>query len=363
MYITEAVTIESIESIPEYPGARLFKFKDRLYQIVIASSIHYEVGEQVIYIPAHTLLPDWLLKHLNLWDYGRECGMLGGKEHRIVRVNRFARNPNYLNTGIIVKLIDGKLPKCSEPFNKDTTNLEKELGLSYRKKGTAHIFNGDIFLCDVAINKNDIYDLRYLHKEFIDKYVTYQECVAGRQFYISIHRNIKHHSAFGENYNIYVCDYPWGKYRFLSNTKKNCKGNLFIKVLKKNQIEYMLTSLLISYPNVDQITLSCVLRTTAFGNYRDVDKHLNNFVITDIYFGKLPFGTYVPQSEFYNIMRKYNKPYPKTVFEDYYSFDKARELSEGSKYGIVVRDPENLNIASLYNDDYLLNYIREFHLT
>ena len=48
-------------------------------------SDRYNVGDLVVYIPENAVLPEWLLKRMNFWDFEKNCGTLAGKDGNRVK--------------------------------------------------------------------------------------------------------------------------------------------------------------------------------------------------------------------------------------------------------------------------------------
>lgn len=51
-------------------------------------SYPYNIGDYVIYIPESALLPEWLLKEMNFWNYEENKGMLVGTNHNRIKAIR-----------------------------------------------------------------------------------------------------------------------------------------------------------------------------------------------------------------------------------------------------------------------------------
>lgn len=361
MFITEAVTISDIEISKKYPYVRKIHFKDRLYQVVIASNVLYDIGEEVLFCPDGTKLPIWLLQHLNLWNTKENVGMLSGKHGNVVKPYLFARDPEMFSSGFIIKAPSGILEAPNGAIEINDKDLVEKAGITYIRKGNPYYFSGDIFYMDVPVVKNTCVDLEYAYKKFEGKYVRYQEYIPGRKFYIIINRNKMHHSAFGTKNNIYVCGENYGKFRFLSNTKKNLHGNLYVKLMRQLDLERYIEHYFYKHSVWNQMTLGVVIKTTAFGAKTiDVTNAKDKISLVDMYIDNVPFGRYLPQSEFDAFCSSYNFPSPEYEYEDFYSTQKAYELlTSGAKTGIVIRTEDNYDTAVLYSIDARMKFIHK----
>ena len=66
----------------------------------------YEVGDLVVYIPEQSVLPEWLLKKMELWNDEKSCGVLGGsKGNRVVTI----KLRGIPSTGLLYPVINGKI--------------------------------------------------------------------------------------------------------------------------------------------------------------------------------------------------------------------------------------------------------------
>lgn len=361
MFITEVVTISNIEISKQYPYVRKIHFKDRLYQVVIASNVLYKVGEEVLFCPDGTKLPIWLLQHLNLWNTQENVGMLSGKSGNVIKPYLFARDRSMFSSGFIIKAPSGILESPNGPIDIHDKNFVEKAGITYIRKGNPYYFTGDIFYMDIPVVENTCMDLEYAYKKFEGKYVRYQEYIPGRKFYVTISRNKMHHHAFGDRNNIYVCGENYGKYRFLSNTKSNVRGNLFVKLMRQLDLERYMDNYFYRHSLWNQMTLGIVIKTSAFGAKNiTVTSPKDKVSFVDMYIDNVPFGRYLQQSEFDAFCSSFNFPSPMYEYEDYYSTQKAYELLQTSgKTGIVVRTEDNYDTAVLYSIDARMRFVHK----
>ncbi len=76
---TFAVTIKSIRAIEPHPNADAIEFAVIDGYRSIVKKGEFRPGALVAYIPESALLPEWMLKHMGLWDADKNCGKLHGK--------------------------------------------------------------------------------------------------------------------------------------------------------------------------------------------------------------------------------------------------------------------------------------------
>lgn len=361
MYITEAVTIDNIEISKKYPYVRIIQFRDRLYKIVTASNVLYDVGEKVLFLPDGTKLPVWLLKQLNLWSESSNKGILGGKFGNVIKPYAFARDYDLFSSGFIIKAQNETIETPKGPVNIFDKDISSKLDLTYISKGNPYYFSGDVFLMDIPIPKNNCVDLEYAHINFLGKYVRYQEYLPGRKFYIAIHRTKLHHSAFGSRNNIYVCGDNYGKYTFLSNTKRNVQGNLFVKIMKQLDLERKIENYLSNNSTWNQITIGFVIKASAFGARNVVAiTPQDNLVVVDIYINNVPFGMYLPQTEVDKFSKYFNIKTPEYLLEDFYSKEDAYSLvGTPGTTGVVVRTEDNYETAVLYSKEARMRFVHK----
>ena len=82
---TFTVSVKRIRAIEPHPNADAIEFAvvDGYRSIVKKSE--FKQGDLVAYIPEASVLPVWLLKTLNFWDFEKDVGKLNGKEGNRVK--------------------------------------------------------------------------------------------------------------------------------------------------------------------------------------------------------------------------------------------------------------------------------------
>jgi len=348
----EAATISDIKLSPDYPFVRVVYFKDRKYRVVLASTKDYAVGDEVLFIPGDARLPEWFLRFLGFWDEKNDCGMLGGKDHDVVCPFNYAGNANYFSYGMFVKLDNNEVTlPTGEVANLHDKDLEEKIGITYLAHGAPYYFRGDFFFMDVPVNRNNIEDLEVNYTEFENESEVYfEEFVAGKRFYVTLDTTKFHHNALGPDHNIYVTSSLFNKYMFLSRTKKNIKGNLFVKLLAKYHIEDDLTKYFKIRRLAPKVTLEVIIRNTAFGNNEQLlnpDKKL--LVVSDVFLGTVPWGRYMNRDEKKQFCKDLNLSEPEELCIGPFDYQKAEEQIAGGLQGVIIRTYDNNKRAVLYS--------------
>lgn len=358
MYITEPVTIKDIRISERYPYIRILTFKDRLYKVVLASNELFDIGEEVLYIPDGAILPDYLLKQLGFWDYKYKHGMLAGAKQNIVKAHLYARDPEYLSSGLIIKAPNGLIQGISGSFDIHSADLEKNLAIRYFQRKDLAYFSGDVFFADVVVPKDHLLDIEYMHPKLENQYVEYEELVRGRKFYVTLSKVRSHHHAIGYNKNIFITTDSLGKYRFLSNTKKNEHGNVFYRAIRRTGFADKLQTIMQSHSTWFKITFGIILRAAAYNGHAPQDESIfKNTVFVDAYLGEPPMGRYLSQSEFRELCTTYHLTMPNYFEEGIYNQKTVDNLLR-SHYGVAIKAIDGKISAGAYSDEAKLRFIR-----
>lgn len=83
-----SVPVRRIRAIEPHPNADAIEFAVIDGYRSIVRKGEFERGELVVYIPEAALIPEWLLRRLNLWDANKSCGKLAGKAGNRVKAIR-----------------------------------------------------------------------------------------------------------------------------------------------------------------------------------------------------------------------------------------------------------------------------------
>ena len=358
MFITEAVTIQDIKLSNKYPYIRTITFKDRLYRVVTASNELFDIGEQVLYVPDGSILPDYLLKRLGFWDYKYNHGTLKGANRNIVAAYLYANDAEYLSSGLIIKAKNGSILGFSDTFDINIPDIDKKLGITYIQKRNMSYFAGDIFLFDVPINKDYLPDIEYSHGLLKNEPVIYEELIRGRKFFLTLCRNKRHHHAMGKDMNVYLTTENMGTYRFLSNTKKNNSSNIFYSSVISGRLCNKIEGIMIDHKEWKQITIGFVLRAGAYtGKFPKGKLVVDNTVAVDIFVGQVPTGRFLNKNEFNSICKTYHLNVPEYYGEGLYCEEELNSYKKLHTYGLVVKSDDGKLAGAAYSDRAKLRFI------
>ena len=359
MFVTEAVTISSIEVSKKYPYIRIITFKDRLYKVVTASNELFEIGEEVLYIPDGTILPDYLLKQLGFWDYTYNHGLLKGFNQNIVGSYLYAWDREYLSSGLILKAKNGLISSFYGDFDIHAPDIDKKLKLRYITKNDIAFFKGDVFFADIMVNKSHVLDVEYLHSTLLNEPVEYEELIKGRKFYLTICRWKSHHHAMGHEMNVFLTTDTLGKYRFLSNTKANISGNIFYSSVYTQNLADKMEIILKKNPTWNQFTIGFVLRAEAYSGHFPQKSIVNkNTIAVDAYINEIPNGKFLNQNEFHSLCKTFGFKEPACYGVGVYTAEELEEYKKETNYGVVIKTDDGRWAGGAYTDKAKLNFIK-----
>ncbi|MCZ7862726.1 RNA ligase (ATP) [Agrobacterium salinitolerans] len=84
------VPVIAIDAIEGHPNADAIEVAlIHRYRSVVKKTSNFKPGDRVVYIPQASLLPEYLLKRLGLWDHDNAIGLLGGPQRNRVSAAKF----------------------------------------------------------------------------------------------------------------------------------------------------------------------------------------------------------------------------------------------------------------------------------
>ena len=95
--IAEVVQIKILEH-PDADALEIAKVKG--YQSIVRKG-QFETGDLAVYIPEQSIVPEWLLRRLNLWDDAKGKGKLAGSNGDRVKAQKIR---GVLSQGILLPL-------------------------------------------------------------------------------------------------------------------------------------------------------------------------------------------------------------------------------------------------------------------
>lgn len=88
-------------TIQEHPNADALEIAQvRGYQSIVRKG-QFETGDLAVYIPEQAIVPEWLLRRLNLWDDDKGKGKLAGSNGDRVKAQKIR---GVLSQGILLPL-------------------------------------------------------------------------------------------------------------------------------------------------------------------------------------------------------------------------------------------------------------------
>ena len=360
MFIAEAVTISNIENCEKFPMVKKVQFKDRLYTVVTASLRNYSVGDEVIYISDGVILPDWLLKKLNFWDNKLNKGFLFGAKGNTVKAYYYGRDKSLFSYGMMLPYRNGEVETPNGNIIVRRDRIAEDLELKHIQKNLAYHLTGDIFLEDIKVQQEEFPEIEVACEKFINKPVIVQERIPGKKFYITVSANKLNSHALGDGKNVYICANGYGKYRFLSDTKSNLSGNMFVKLFYTENLERVLSNILQRDGLSKQYTFSFVLGTPAFVvnniNQTGIKKYM---YLVDIYTNEPPFGSFLPIERVNALAKGLGLPYPKTLYETVFDYNELMQyLLDDNARGFVIRTEDNIHAAMMYAPNERIKYVQ-----
>lgn len=360
MFIAEAVTISNIEDCKRFPLVKCIRFKDRLYKVVTASLRNYSVGDEVIYISDGAILPEWLLKKLNLWDYKLNKGFLFGALGNTVKPYYYGRDKSLFSFGMILPYMNGEIytPNGSVSVRRD--HIEEDLELKHITKRLAYFLLGDLFLEDIKVQQDALPEIEVVGNDFINQPVIVQERIPGKKFFVTVSSNKLNSHAIGDYKNVYICAEGFGKYRYLSDTKKNLSGNLFVKLFYELKLGPALNGMVQRDGLSRQYTFSFVLGTPAYVTNNTNQTGLKQYLyLVDIYTNEPPFGSFLPIERVNTIAKGLGLQYAKTLYETVFDYTELSQyLRDDKARGFVIRTTDNVHAAIMYSPTERIKYVQ-----
>ncbi len=103
---THQVLVKEIRGIEPHPNADAIEFALVDGYRSIVSKGQYHAGDLVVYLPESSILPDWMLINMNLWDEESKKGKLSGKNGNRVKAIRLRGE---ISQGICYPVVDWKI--------------------------------------------------------------------------------------------------------------------------------------------------------------------------------------------------------------------------------------------------------------
>lgn len=300
-------------------------------------SDRYEIGDLVVYIPEQSLLPDWLLKKMELWNEEKGCGFLGGSSGNRVTCVKLRGIPS---TGLLYpvkKEEDGNFSIETKDFFKlvkEGDDVSADLGIEKYVPPIPASMGGEIFNGGTSIVEP--YDVEPIEKYkdlMVDgEEVIIQEKLHGTQTRWCFVKNDPNPEAFGEDKNIYISSKGQGnKGLFFKNNESNLNA-YYVKAFLDNKVEEKVKNSKY-YQEYDELTIYSETIGMQDLKYGLKNGQISNAVF-DVFVGKPHQGRYLNYNECQKFCKEVGLDYVPVLYIGPYSYDKVKELTDGkTTYG------------------------------
>ena len=202
----------------------------------------YQEGDYVVYIPEASVLPEWLLKRLDMWDEANNKGFLAGSEGNRVKTIKLR---GIVSQGVLlpveVQTVMGadRLKDClvlhtdSEDFFVDEgEDVAAYLGITKYEPPIPVHMAGAITPC-AHTKKYDFESIQKLPDLFTPgEAVVATEKTHGTFVQIGFVPGLAHPECFGQNGDIYVCSKGYGQQGLVFSNSPQNDTNLYVRVLR-----------------------------------------------------------------------------------------------------------------------------------
>lgn len=349
-------------------------------------SFRYNEGDAVLYIPEGAVLPEWLLRRLDMWNEAENKGHLAGSQGNRVKAIKLR---GIVSQGILypVKIGYDEHAWCGHPYMYiEVENLAnsgpdgellfengiEEIGVDfdidysqsmgivkYEPPVPTHM-SGEVMALFGKPIKYDFENLKSVPDIFTeDDFVVATEKIHGTFCQIGIIKDFEHPELFGKNKNIYICSKGLGTQGFVFKNNEVNKNNLYVKAFLENpQIEHFLEAAQTSYRIFGEI----------YGmGVQDLhyDCKTPSFAMFDI----MKEDEFLPFTTFKAISHSWGIPMVPILYYNNFNYDELVKIRDGKtvlggkniREGIVVKCEKNSRhethgrkIAKMVSPDYLL---------
>lgn len=115
---TFSVPVVRIDDVENHPNADALEIVKVGGFNCITRIGDYQIGDLAVYIPEGAVVPESILKSMNLWDEGKDKGKLAGKQGNRVKI---AKLRGVVSIGLLF------------PVNKENTGNNDNVGISDKK--------------------------------------------------------------------------------------------------------------------------------------------------------------------------------------------------------------------------------------
>lgn len=227
-----AVPIKRVRAIEAHPNADAIEFAvvDGYRSIVKKGA--FRAGDLVAYIPEASLLPEWLLKRLDLWDADKSRGKLHGKDGNRVTAIRLRGE---LSQGICYAVApDGRIGVADEAFLTvcEGDNAADLLGILKYEPPIPTSLSGEVFNAGTELTLDFDVENWKSYPDVLQpgEEVVFTEKIHGTCTAVAIlpYRDA-HPEAFGERRNILIFSKGLGAKGLVFKNNERNRGNLYVR--------------------------------------------------------------------------------------------------------------------------------------
>src|ERR1035437_8216860 len=228
----------------------------------VDGSPRYNQGDAVLYIPEGAVMPEWLLRRLDMWDHDKNKGVLAGSAGNRVKMIKlrgmFSAGILYPVSGGFHEPLSGEYSQtpcmCIDVdndvrdmhgnfvFDNGVETMEVEFDtdyaqtleiVKYESPVPIHMADEVMALFGVPA-KYDFENLKSVPDMFDDfDMVVATEKLHGTFVQFGCVHGLHHEELFGKNKNIYVCSKGLGSQGLVFKNNEQNKNNLYVKALNK----------------------------------------------------------------------------------------------------------------------------------
>ena len=323
----------------------------------------YNIGDMVVYIPENAIVPDWLLKRMNLWNKEKEKGMLSGKKGNIVRPMKLR---GIYSSGVLYPceifkdehIVKGKSYGMGDGYVEENAytkflyvkegwNVAEFLEIEKYEEPIPATMGGEIFNGGTEFVVS--YDVEPIQKHmdvFADgEMFEATEKLHGTQTRFIFSKGVVHEETFGANKDIYIASKGQGdKGLFFKNNESNA-NSYYVRAFKLNDIENKVVNSKL-YQESDMLTLYGETVGMQDLKYGLTNGHIG-YRLFDVYVGKPRKGRFLNYEECKAFAEEVGIERVPSLFVGEYSYDKVMELTDGKttygknkdqiREGVVIR--------------------------
>lgn len=243
------VLVTRINEIIPHPNADAIEFAViGGYHSIVAKKDKFTKGELVVYIPEQSVVPEYLLKRMNLWDTEKNRGKLAGSAGNRVRATRLRGE---ISQGLTLKVTPSHIEAFAYIENETDRNIYEVgsdvaefLGIQKYEEPIPVALVGEVFSFDVSyIPHFDVENIKKFPNILeLGEEVVFDEKIHGTCSGLTLlPKGISHPEAFGVNKNILIYSKGLGaKGICLKNNEANV-NNLYVRSFRNvvSRIEHM----------------------------------------------------------------------------------------------------------------------------